>query len=304
LKGEARRSTAEGRLPHRDVPPPPSVTDLVTNALSVDLEEYYHGMEFEAAVPLQSRSSLPSRIEGNLDELLDLFETRGVLATFFVVGQVAEAHTGMVRRLAAAGHEVACHSYRHELVHRQDPEDFRADVRRTKRLLEDQAGEEVVGYRAPNYSIGKAQEWAFDVLLEEGFRYDSSVYPIRHDRYGFPRAPRFPFEMRRKGPRGLMEFPIGTVRLLGLNLPIGGGGYFRLLPLPLTRLGIRHVNRGERQPIMFYLHPWEIDPEQPRPAMPLSHRFRHYVGIHQEKAKLSRLLEDLRFGRARDVLGL
>jgi polysaccharide deacetylase family protein (PEP-CTERM system associated) len=159
-----------------------------------------------------------------------------------------------------------------------------------------------MGYRAPNFSIGPAQSWAYEVLLEEGFGYDSSSYPILHDRYGQPRAPRFPYDIGGNGSAGLVEFPIGTTRLLGVNLPIGGGGYFRLLPFALIRLGIERVNADEREPVMFYFHPWELDPDQPRPPMAWPHRFRHYVGLEQEAGKLSRLLEQFRFGRARDVL--
>jgi polysaccharide deacetylase family protein (PEP-CTERM system associated) len=177
-------------------------------------------------------------------------------------------------------------------------------VREAKELLEDITGAAVRGYRAPTFSIGSEQVWAYDILLQEGFRYDSSVYPIVHDRYGDPNAPRFPYEAWRNGPEALMEFPIGTARVLGLNLPIGGGGYFRLLPLAVTRFGIRRVNARDRRPVMFYFHPWELDPEQPRPRMPWRHHYRHYVGMRREEAKLSRLLRDVRFGTAQDALGL
>jgi polysaccharide deacetylase family protein (PEP-CTERM system associated) len=276
----------------------------ITNVLSVDVEEYFHGMEFESAVPSAQRGSLPSRVEENMDRVLALLHGHKVQATFFTVGQLAEQHPGMLRRIAAEGHEVACHSYRHELVSRQSAEEFRSDVRRAKGVLEDITGAEVVGYRAPNYSIQSGQQWAYDVLLEEGFRYDSSIYPIIHDRYGQARAPRFPYEIRKNGGLALIEFPIGTVRIGGINLPIGGGGYFRLLPEILIRRGIRHVNVKERQLVMFYFHPWELDPNQPRPPMPWHHRFRHYVGIDKQEAKLSRLLRHCRFGTARSILNL
>lgn len=273
------------------------------NALSIDVEEYYHGMEFEAALG-EARVQLPSRVEGSVDRVLELLEARGVKATFFVVGRVAEDHPRMVRRIQAEGHEVACHSYAHELVFRQTPEAFRVDLRRAKAVLEDLTGHEVLGFRAPNYSIGPGQDWAYDVLLEEGFRYDSSIYPILHDRYGQPSAPRFPYEIRRRGGRSLLEFPIGTVRLMGVNLPVGGGGYFRLLPETLIRSGIGHVNRAERRGLMFYFHPWELDPEQPRTAMPFLHRFRHYVNLERMYGKLDSLLGRLPFAPAREVLGL
>ena len=273
------------------------------NALSIDVEEYYHGMEFEAALG-EARAQLPSRVEGSVDRVLELLDARRVKATFFIVGRVAEEHPGMVRRIQEGGHEVACHSYAHELVFRQTPEAFRADLRRAKGVLEALTGHEVIGFRAPNYSIGADQDWAYDVLLEEGFRYDSSIYPILHDRYGQPSAPRFPYEIRRRGGRRLLEFPIGTVRLMGVNLPVGGGGYFRLLPEKLIRTGIGHVNRAERQGLMFYFHPWELDPDQPRTKMPFVHQFRHYVNLERMYGKLHTLIGRLPFAPAREVLGL
>lgn len=277
---------------------------MVVNALSVDVEEYYHGVEFEAAVPGEARFNLPSRVEWSVDRVLKLLDDAGVLATFFIVGHVAAQHPTMVRRIAAAGHEIACHSDRHELVSRQTPEAFRADVMRAKGCLEALCGEAMLGYRAPNYSIGPQQVWAYEILLEAGFQYDSSIYPIVHDRYGQPQAPRFPYEICRRGDTRLIEFPIATRRLFGLNLPIGGGGYFRLLPTALMMRGIRHVNTHEQQPVMFYFHPWELDPEQPRPPMPWHHRFRHYVNLTRMAGKLRGLLERTPFAPASHVLGL
>lgn len=277
---------------------------MVVNALSVDVEEYYHGMEFEAAMPEAERHLLPSRVELSVDRVLNTLAQAGVRATFFIVGQVAATHPSMVRRIAAAGHEIACHSDRHELVSRQSPAVFRADIQRAKTCLEDLCGEAVLGYRAPNYSIGPRQSWAYDCLLDAGFQYDSSIYPIVHDRYGHPQAPRFPYEIRRRGNVRLIEFPIATRRWLGLNLPIGGGGYFRLLPTAFMRRGIRHVNIHEQQAVMFYFHPWELDPEQPRPPMPWHHRFRHYVNLERMPTKLRNLLQHTRFAPARHVLGL
>ena len=274
------------------------------NVLSVDVEEYFHGMEFESAVPPDQRGKLPSRVEKNIDCVLALLHQHKVQATFFTVGQIAEQHPSMLRRIAAEGHEIACHSYRHELVFRQNIDEFRADVRRAKAALEDISGSAVVGYRAPNYSIQSNQKWAYDILLEEGFRYDSSIYPIVHDRYGQAEAPRFPYEIRKSGSQVLIEFPIGTVRFCGMNFPIGGGGYFRLLPEIMTRYGIQRVNMKEQHPVMFYFHPWELDPGQPRPVMPWHHQFRHYVGIEKQEAKLSSLLRHCQFGTVRKVLNL
>jgi len=276
----------------------------VVNALSVDVEEYYHATVFQEGTRGQGRGALVSRVEESMDRVLALLADADVRATCFVLGEVAAGHPALVRKIAGAGHEVACHGQRHELVSRQSPAEFRADVREAKELLEDITGAAVLGYRAPTFSIGSEQVWAYDILLQEGFRYDSSVYPIVHDRYGDPDAPRFPYEAWRNGSEALMEFPIGTARVLGRNLPIGGGGYFRLLPLAVTRFGIRRVNARDRRPVMFYFHPWELDPDQPRPRMPWRHHYRHYVGMRREEAKLSRLLSDVRFGTAQDALGL
>ena len=276
----------------------------VVNALSVDVEEYYHAIIFREATGGLDRRLLPSRVEESIHQVLALLGHGEIQATFFVLGEVAAAHPAMVRKIAGEGHEVACHGDRHELVSRQTPEEFRADIRQAKALLEDLAGQPVIGYRAPNFSIGRAQQWAYDVLLEEEFRYDSSIYPIRHDRYGDPAAPRFPYEIRRNGSQRLIEFPIGTARVLGVNFPIGGGGYFRLLPSPLIRYGIEHVNAHEGQPIMFYFHPWELDPDQPRPPMLWYHRVRHYLGLQRQEAKLSCFIPRFRFSTARDVLGI
>ena len=277
---------------------------MITNALSVDVEEHYHADIFRRAT--RGRAELPfeSRVERNVDRLLGLMSRHGARATWFVVGEVAARHPAMVRRIAGEGHEVGCHSDRHENVSGQTPDEFRADVRRAKARIEEALGGSIAGYRAPNFSIGPAQSWAWRILLEEGFLYDSSTHPILHDRYGQPGAPRFPHEVCREGDRRLIEFPIGTARVLGLNLPIGGGGYFRLSPLAVTSAGIRRVNAAERRPVMFYVHPWELDEGQPRPQMRWSHRFRLYVGIEREEAKLSRLLERFPFGTARDVLAM
>jgi len=277
---------------------------MLVNALSVDVEEYYHAAIFRHGTRTLVGRHFGSRVEQSVERLLTLLRDHHTHATFFTLGEVAAAHPAVVRAIAREGHEVACHGDRHEDVDRQTPSEFRADVRRAKARLEDLSGESVIGYRAPNFSIGRAQSWAYEILLEEGFRYDSSLYPILHDRYGQPGAPRFPYEIWRNWSDRLLEFPISTARLLGVNLPIGGGGYFRLAPFGLIRLGIQRVNVRERQPVMFYLHPWELDPDQPRPPMAWHHRFRLYVGIGKEVVKVSRLLAQFRFGTARDVLRL
>jgi polysaccharide deacetylase family protein (PEP-CTERM system associated) len=275
---------------------------MITNVLSVDVEEYYHAAIFREGTRALATGPLQSRVAANVDRLLALLRDHYARATFFVLGEVAAEHPSVVRKIAADGHEVASHGDCHEDVYRQSPDEFRADIRQAKARIEDVIGEEVIGYRAPNFSIGRAQAWAFDILLEEGFRYDSSTYPILHDRYGQVTAPRFPYEIWANAPAPLIEFPIGTAQVLGMNVPIGGGGYFRLAPLTLVRLGIERVNAREQQPVMFYLHPWEMDSGQPRLPMAWRHQFRLYVGINGYEAKFDRLLAEFRFGTAREVL--
>jgi polysaccharide deacetylase family protein (PEP-CTERM system associated) len=276
----------------------------VVNALSVDVEDYYHALVFQEGLKQRVTGGFESRVALSTGRVLNLLADRGVKGTFFVLGEVAEANPTLVRDIAKGGHEVACHSYHHVRVDGQAPDEFRAGIRRAKVVLEDIAGQPVVGYRAPNFSIGRTERWAYEILAEEGFRYDSSIYPIAHDRYGDRSAPRFPYEIWRNGDRSLIEFPIGTLRLFGTNLPIGGGGYFRLLPGALIRTAIRRVNAVERKPVMFYFHPWELDPEQPRPAMAWRHQFRHYVGMKRHEAKLGHFLKQVPFGAIRDMLRL
>lgn len=275
---------------------------MQVNVLSVDVEEYFHAAIFRIGTTTSVGRHFETRVEANVDRLLGLLEHHDTKGTFFILGEIASMHPSVVRRIAADGHEVACHGDRHEDVRNQNPREFRADIRRAKERLENLVGDAVIGYRAPNFSIGRAQSWAYEILIEEGFLYDSSMYPILHDRYGQPGAPRFPYVICRTRSGYLTEFPVGTARLLGVNLPIGGGGYFRLSPYELIRRGIQRVNAREQKPVMFYIHPWELDPGQPRPPMAWRHRFRHYVGLEKEAAKLSRLLTQFRFGTAQDVL--
>jgi polysaccharide deacetylase family protein (PEP-CTERM system associated) len=277
---------------------------MLMNALSVDVEEYFHAAIFRMATCRHGCASFESRVEASVDRMLALLSDHQARATFFILGEVAAAHPALIRRICGERHEVACHGYRHEDVHRLTPQAFRNDVHRAKAGLEDLVSDAVIGYRAPNFSIGRAQYWAYEILIEEGFLYDSSTYPIVHDRYGRPGAPRFPYEIWRTRSGRLTEFPIGTARLFGINLPVGGGGYFRLSPFELVRRGIARVNTCEHQPVMFYVHPWELDPDQPRPPMAWRHRIRHYIGVEKEAAKLSRLLSEFRFAAARDVLQL
>jgi polysaccharide deacetylase family protein (PEP-CTERM system associated) len=275
---------------------------MIVNVLTVDVEEYYHAAIFRRGTSTLPSRGFESRVETSMERLLEVLRRHRTRATFFVLGEVAAAHPGLMQTLIAEQHEVACHGDRHEDVNRQSPGEFRADIRRAKAQIEAAVGQPVIGYRAPNFSIGRAQSWAYSILAEEGFSYDSSLYPIHHDRYGQPDALRFPHEIWRNGSTSLMEFPIGTTRVLGTNLPVGGGGLFRLLPYALFRHGIRRVNAREGQPVMFYVHPWELDPGQPRPPMAWQHRIRHYAGLEREAGKLSRLLGQFRFSTAREFL--
>jgi polysaccharide deacetylase family protein (PEP-CTERM system associated) len=238
-------------------------------------------------------------VEANTTRILDMFAQAGVKATFFTLGWVAQRHPALVRRIVAEGHELASHGYYHRLVHEQTPADFATDVGDARHLLEDIGGVAVQGYRAPTFSINTRNPWAFDVLEEQGYRYSSSIYPIRHDLYGMPHAPRFPF--RPDGKR-LLEIPMTTVRLAGRNLPCAGGGYFRLLPYEVFRAGLRRVNATDHAPGIFYTHPWEIDAAQPRvTGAPRMARFRHYLNLSRTQDRIGRLLRDFRWGRVDQV---
>ena len=269
------------------------------NALTVDVEEYFQVAAFERTIPRSSWQSSESRVEYSCGRVLDLFAAARTKGTFFVLGWIAEQHPGLVKRIAAEGHEVASHGYDHTRLHQFAPEQLRADVVRTKQILEDLTGQAVRGYRAPSYSINGHNLWALDVLAETGHVYSSSIYPINHDLYGMPEAPRFPFRLR---PDAILEIPVTTVRFAGRNYPCGGGGYFRLMPYGLFRGMLRRVNEQDRQPGLFYFHPWEVDPDQPRvTGAPLKSRFRHYVNLDSMHARLERLLRDFEWGRMDDV---
>jgi polysaccharide deacetylase family protein (PEP-CTERM system associated) len=273
----------------------------IINALTVDVEDYYQVEAFAGVVRREDWPRWESRVERNTLKLLELFARCEVHSTFFILGWVAERHPGLVREIAAAGHEVACHGYAHRLIYEQTPEQFREDLRRAKGILEGILGAAIEGYRAPSYSITARSLWALDVLIEEGFRYDSSIFPIHHDRYGVPDAERFPHPIRRNG-REIVEFPPSTVRLFGVNLPISGGGYFRLLPYQLFSRGLRHLNQRENQAAIFFIHPWEIDPAQP--AVPASrlNNWRHRINLDQTLPRLEKLLGDFRFAPVCHVL--
>ena len=272
------------------------------NALTVDVEDYFHVAAFARQIDPTTWDRFPLRVERNTRRLLDLFAERDVRATFFVLGWVAERCPGLVRAIADQGHEVACHGYSHQLIYGQTPALFRAETIRAKTCLEDQAQRSVLGYRAASYSITKRSLWALDILAELGFAYDSSIFPIHHDRYGIPGSPRCPYRVDTSNGGSIIEFPLSTMAFGGHHLPVAGGGYFRIYPYRLTRFALSRINRSEGRPFIFYLHPWEIDPEQPRvPAGWLS-TFRHYTNLSRCEARLSRLLRDFSFAPARDVL--
>jgi polysaccharide deacetylase family protein (PEP-CTERM system associated) len=269
--------------------------------MTVDVEDYFHVSVFDKVIPRSQWPEMASRVVQNTTRLLDLFEEFKVHATFFVLGWVAERHPGLVKAIASRGHEVASHGYAHHLIYTQTPAAFREDVRRAKRLLEDAIGLAVDGYRAPSFSVTSQSLWALDVLIEEGYAYDASIFPIRHDRYGIPSSPRHPYVIHQNG-RTLKEVPGSTVRVGPLNLPVAGGGYFRLLPYAWTRWGISRLNGREHRPAVFYIHPWEIDADQPRLSADWLGRFRHYRNLAKTQARLRLLLADFRFGTIASML--
>lgn len=265
------------------------------NAMTVDVEDFFQVQAFAAAIDRASWETRPSRVEGNMDKILALFAEHDVKATFFTLGWIAERHRSLIRRIVDQGHELASHGYEHIPVFQHEPQAFRIDVRRAKRLLEDIGGTAVRGYRAASFSVTEDTLWALSVLAEEGYDYSSSIYPVLHDHYGMPRAPRFAFHPREDR---FLEIPLTTVRIFGQNVPCSGGGYFRLFPYVVSRLGLRRVNERDGQPCVFYFHPWEIDPDQPRVAgVPVKSRFRHYLNLGRMEARLQRLLTDFAWSR-------
>ncbi|WP_374593232.1 XrtA system polysaccharide deacetylase [Aquabacterium sp.] len=272
----------------------------IVNALSVDVEDYFQVSAMAPRIRREDWDHIPCRIERNVDLLLGLFDEHGAKATFFTLGWIAQRYPMLVRRIVDAGHELASHGDSHLRASEQSPQDFLADIVRAKALLQDIAGVPVQGYRAPSFSIGDGNLWAFDCLEQAGYRYSSSVYPVQHDHYGMPDAPRFPYQPA----QSLTEIPVTTARALGRNLPAGGGGYFRLLPYAVSRWAIRRVNQQDRQPAIFYTHPWEFDPEQPRVAdIDWKTRFRHYVNLHRTESRLRRLVQDFKWDRVDRVFG-
>ncbi len=265
------------------------------NAMTVDVEDYFQVSAFEKCIPRADWDRWPQRVERNTERVLELFDANDVKATFFVLGWVAERFPQLIRRIVECGHEVANHGYGHERLTSMTREQFRADISRAKGILEGITGHRVLGYRAPSYSVGLDNLWAHEELRTAGYRYSSSIVPIHHDLYGIPHAPRFAFF---PGTTGLLEVPVTTVALLGRNWPCGGGGFFRLLPYPLFRKGWQRVNRHDGRAGVFYFHPWELDPEQPRvPGASFRNRVRHYLNLERMVIKLGALLRDFRFDR-------
>ncbi len=272
----------------------------IRNAFSIDVEDYFQVSALAPHFPRNVWDSQPCRVERNIDRMLSMLSDCNVRATFFTLGWIAERYPEMTKRIVANGHELASHGYGHQRASDLTPVEFLDDISRAKKILEDLSGHAVIGYRAPSFSIGENNLWALDTLGEAGYRYSSSIYPIRHDHYGMPNAPRFAF--RPDDAKSLIELPATTIRFFDRNLPAAGGGYFRLLPYSVSRWSINRVNRRDKQPCIFYCHPWEIDPEQPRPSgMTLKTRFRHYVNLRQTESRLRKLLKDFQWGRVDQI---
>lgn len=278
------------------------MSEIITNAMTVDVEDYFHVTAFSKSINISDWSSLEYRAETNTERVLGLFDAAGIKATFFVLGWVAKRSPSLIQKIHAAGHEVACHGMSHELVYKQTPNTFLNETKDAKHLLEDLVGVQVIGYRAASYSIVKKTLWALDILLDLGFRYDSSIFPVRHDIYGMRDAPRSSYPV---GVGGLLEIPLTTVEFIGQRFPCSGGGYFRILPYAFSKWALNRVNTVDSMPCVFYFHPWEIDPNQPVVEhAPFRSRFRHYINLSKTEARLKQLLVDFKWGRMDQIYGL
>ena len=275
----------------------------MSNVFSVDVEDYFQVEAFTSVVERSSWENYASRVEANTDRVLELLARRGVRGTFFVLGWVASRYPGIVRAIASQGHEIASHGMTHRLIYRQSVDEFRRETIDSKALLEDQCQKPVIGYRAATYSITKQSLWALDVLCDAGFLYDSSIFPVWHDKYGIPDAPRLPHRMKTPNGQEIVEYPITVLQRGGVRIPIAGGGYFRLFPYAFTKWALKSVNR-DGQDFVFYMHPWEIDPDQPRiPDASMKSRFRHYLNLRRCEPRLEQLLADFPFCTMRESLG-
>ncbi len=270
------------------------------NALTIHIEDYFQVENFTRVISFSDWDKYESRVVQNTEKVLKILDDSGTKATFFVLGWVAERYPELVRSIGRAGHEIASHGYAHQLIYSQTQREFREDLKKTKKILEDIIQETVLGYRAPSYSITKKSTWALDILMEEGFKYDSSLFPIRHDKGGFIKAKRYPHKIYNHN-NYIWEFPLSTVRILGQNIPFSGGGYFRLLPYRFVKWAINKINL-EGHPVNIYVHPWEFDPEQPKIKADFLDAFRHYVNISQNESKLKQLLRDFEFRPIRNLL--
>ena len=274
----------------------------ILNCMTVDVEDYFHVSAFSDVISPNDWDNYESRVERNTYQLLELFSEFNIKATFFVLGWVAERHPVLVRDIAVAGHEVACHGYSHQLVYNQKKEIFREETIRAKKTLEDITSKDVIGYRAASYSITKKSLWAFDILTDAGFIYDSSIFPILHDRYGIPDAKAEPHILTAPNGKHIIEFPLSKAKWFGIDVPVAGGGYFRLLPYFVTKTGLNQIIKKEKRPFIFYLHPWEIDTKQPKLKAKWLSRFRHYTNLGKTESRLKKLMNDYEFSTVSKVL--
>ncbi len=273
----------------------------IKNALTIDVEDYFHVAALAESIQTSQWDSLECRVEKNTEKLLSLFESKNVKATFFTLGWVAERFPQIVKKIASAGHEVASHGYSHQLIYNQSPAVFKEETHKSKVILEDITQQEVIGYRAASYSITERSKWALDILCDLGFKYDSSIFPVKHDLYGIPGSPRWPYNLETDKKNTIVEFPISTFNIANYKLPIAGGGYFRLFPYWFTKLGLGSINK-ENEPFVFYLHPWEVDPSQPKVQASWFSMFRHYNNLEKCYSRLEQLLSDFSFTTVEDVL--
>jgi polysaccharide deacetylase family protein (PEP-CTERM system associated) len=271
------------------------------NAMTVDVEDYFHVAAFEKSINPKEWSNYESRVETNTARLLELFNQNEIKATFFILGWVAERNPELVAAIAKEGHEIACHGYSHQLVYKQSPDIFREETRKAKNILEAIVQQPVKGYRAASYSITNNSKWAIDILIDLGFEYDSSIFPVHHDKYGMPGTPRFPYQLTTESGKSIIEYPISTISLFKYIMPMAGGGYFRLYPYWLSKFGFKKI-RNNGTPFVFYLHPWEIDPQQPRIRASLLSRFRHYNNLDKMEMRLQKLITDFEFTTMSEVL--
>jgi polysaccharide deacetylase family protein (PEP-CTERM system associated) len=274
----------------------------IINVMTIDVEEHFQVSAFANEIDVHEWHDMESRVERNTLRILEIFSENNIQATFFVLGWVAEKYPQLVKQIANAGHEIASHGYSHQLIYNQEYELFKKETQRAKHILEEIIQNPVLGYRAASYSITKKSAWALDILAEAGFKYDSSIFPVHHDRYGMPDTPRYPYTMNTERGNTLIEFPLSTMNIFGYQLPIAGGGYFRLYPYLFSKMAFQSINRKQNKPFIFYMHPWEVDPDQPRIKTNWLSRFRHYNNLEKCEHRLTKLLHDFRFSTVKQVL--